>query len=76
MDFHSDDLKFIVAAASIAGYLEAEDIICIENDRQLTTFILEKYMDYRKKEWMSFSFHSYMRNQLIKEFGYKEDDNE
>ena len=73
MDFKFDDLEFIVSAANIAGYLEAEEIIFIESDMQLTQFILDRYLKYRGAEWMSVSFFSYMRNQLIKEFGYKED---
>ena len=72
MDFKFDDLEFIVTAANIAGYLEAEGIIFIESDTALTQFILDRYLKYRDSEWMSVSFYSYMQNQLIKEFGYKE----
>ena len=73
MDFKFDDLEFIVSAANIAGYLEAEGIIFIESNSMLAQFILDRYLKYRDSEWVSVSFfNSYIRNQLIKEFGYKE----
>ena len=72
MDFKFDDLEFIVTAANIAGYLEAEGIIFIESNTVLTQFILARYLKYRDSEWTSVAFYnSYIRNQLIKEFGYK-----
>lgn len=76
MDFKFDDLEFIVTAANIAGYLEAEEIIVIDSDTQLTQFILDRYLKYRDNEWMSVSYHSYMRDQLIDKFKNKEGDDE
>lgn len=69
-----DDLEFIVCAANIAGYLEAEDKIYVESDTHLTEFILDKFADWCNEDNAKLSvFHEYIAKQLIDEFGYKED---
>ena len=69
-----DDLEFIVCAANIAGYLEAEEKICVESDTHLTEFILDKFADLYNEDNAKLSvFHEYIAKQLIDEFGYKED---
>lgn len=68
-----DDLEFIVCAANIAGYLEAQEIIYVDSDMDLTEFILNKFKYWRDEEWTDASFNEYIRDQLIHEFGFKED---
>lgn len=68
-----DDLQFIVCAANIAGYLEAEEKIYVESDTHLTEFILDKFADWYNEEWTDASFEDYIRDQLIHEFGFEED---
>ena len=69
-----DDLEFIVRAANIAGYLEAEEKIYVESDTHLTEFILDKFADWYNEDNAKLSvFHEYIAKQLIDEFGYKED---
>ena len=69
-----DDLEFIVCAANIAGYLEAEGKIYVESDMHLTEFILDKFADWHNEDNAKLSvFHEYITEQLIDEFGYKED---
>lgn len=68
-----DNICNIVTASNIAGYLEAKDEINVESDMQLTAFILSKYEYWFSREWMNFSFADYITNELIKEFGFKEE---
>ena len=69
-----DDLEFVVCAANIAGYLEAEGKIYVESDTHLTEFILDKFAGWYNEDNAKFSvFHEYITEQLIDEFGYKED---
>lgn len=69
-----DDLELIVCAANIAGYLEASEKIYVESDTHLTEFILDKLADWYNEDNAKFSvFHEYITEQLIDEFGYKED---
>ena len=73
MTYEFDDLQFIVCAANIAGYLEAQKIIYVDSDMRLTEFIVNKFKYWRDEEWTDASFEDYIRNQLIDEFGFKED---
>ena len=73
MTYEFDDLEFIVCAANIAGYLEAQEIIYVDSDMHLTEFILYKLKYWRDEEWTDASFQDYIRGQLIDEFGFKED---
>lgn len=69
-----DDLEYIVCAANIAGYLEAEEKIYVESDTQLTEFILDKFADWYNEDNAKFSvFHEYIAEQLIDEFKFEED---
>lgn len=69
-----DDIEYIVCAANIAGYLEAEEKIYVESDTHLTEFILDKFADWYNEDNAKFSvFHEYITEQLIDEFGCKED---
>lgn len=71
VDFN--DFEHIVFASNVAGYLEAKDEINVESDMRLTEFILSKYECWFTKEWINYSFDEYIVNELIKEFGFKED---
>ena len=71
VDFN--DFEYIMCAANIAGYLEAKEKINVESDMRLTEFILFKYKYWFEREWMNYSFEEYITNELIKEFGFKED---
>ena len=73
MNYTLDDFEFIVCAANIAGYLEAQEIIYVDSDMCLTEFILNKFKYWRDEEWTDTSFEDYIRDQLIHEFGFKED---
>lgn len=73
MSYTLDDLECIVCAANIAGYLEAKEKINVDSDMQLTEFILEKFKYWRDEEWTDASFQDYICDQLIDEFGFKED---
>ena len=69
-----DDLEFIICAANIAGYLEAEGKIYVESDTHLTEFILDKFAGWYNEDNAKLSvFHECITEQLIDEFGYKED---
>lgn len=69
-----DDIEYIVCAANIAGYLEAEEKIYVESDTHLTEFILDKFADWYNEDNAKFSvFHEYIAEQLIDEFGIEED---
>lgn len=68
-----DGICQIVTASNIAGYLEAKEEINVESDMQLTAFILSKYEYWFSREWMNFSFADYITDELIKEFGFKEE---
>lgn len=73
MNYTLDDLEFIICAANIAGYLEAQEIIYVDSDMHLTEFILNKFKYWRDEEWTDASFEDYIRDQLINEFGFEED---
>ena len=45
-NYTSDDIIFFVTAANIAGYLECEGEIMIDNDAELADFIGRKYDEY------------------------------
>lgn len=68
-----DDLQFIVCAANIAGYLEAKEKIYVDGDMRLTEFILNKFIHWFDEEWKDVSFNDYIADQLLNEFGFKED---
>lgn len=68
-----DDLQFIVCAANIAGYLEAKEKIYVDGDMRLTEFILNKFIHWFDEEWKDVSFNDYIADQLLDEFGFKED---
>ena len=68
-----DDLQFIVCAANIAGYLEAKEKIYVDGDMRLTEFILNKFTHWFDEEWTDVSFNDYIADQLLDEFGFKED---
>lgn len=68
-----DDLQFIVCAANIAGYLEAKEKIYVDGDMHLTEFILNKFTHWFDEEWKDVSFNDYITDQLLDEFGFKED---
>lgn len=71
MDF--EDLMYLVCGSNIAGYLEAKEKIYVDGDTRLTEFILNKYEHWFDEKWMSISFDEYITDQLIDEFGFKED---
>lgn len=73
MNYTLGDLEFIVCAANIAGYLEAQEIIYVDSDMCLTEFILNKLKYWCDEEWTDASFEDYIRDQLIDEFGFKEE---
>lgn len=68
-----DDLQFIICASNIAGYLEAKEKIYVDDDMRLTEFILGKFMHWFDEEWKDVSFQDYIADQLLDEFGFKED---
>ena len=68
-----EDLEFIVCAANIAGYLEAKEKIYVDGDMRLTEFILNKFTHWFDEEWKDVSFNDYIADQLLDEFGFKED---
>ena len=68
-----DDMCQLITASNIAGYLEAKDKINVESDMRLTEFILGKYEYWSDKEWVNYSFADYITNELIKEFGFEEE---
>ena len=68
-----DDLQFIVCAANIAGYLEAKEKIYVDSDMRLTEFILNRFTHWFDEEWKDVSFNDYIADQLLDEFGFKED---
>ena len=68
-----EDLEFIVCAANIAGYLEANDKIYVDSDTPLTEFILDKFVHWFGEESENTAFEDYIADQLINEFGIEED---
>lgn len=68
-----DDLQFIVCAANIAGYLEAREKIYVDDDMRLTEFIINKFTHWFDEKWKNVSFNDYITDQLLDEFGFKED---
>lgn len=67
-----DDLEYIVCAANIAGYLEAEEKIYVDGDTHLTEFILDKLSDWYNEDANFSVFHEYIAKQLIDEFKFEE----
>lgn len=64
-----EDFENIVCAANIAGYLETREQVIINNDMELTQFILKEYGHWFNKKWMDVSFSDYITSRLIQEFG-------
>ena len=70
--YSHDDLCFIVSAANLAGSYEADGMLTLGSDEQLTDFILQKYKEYvdipsdEQPDWFC-----YITNTLIEESGTK-----
>lgn len=63
-----DDIELIVAAANIAGFLEANNKISVSSDTELTEFILKTLEKYQSKHEISMSFNEFIVDALLKEF--------
>lgn len=73
---YSDELVEIVAAANMAGYMEAAGRITVPSDEHLTEFLLRKHSDFAKlsrKTDDCTNFYAYMGAALSLEYGSKED---
>ena len=49
--FSRDDLLFIVSAANIIGHMEAQGIITVEDDEELTDFAIRAYKEFCGEPW-------------------------
>ena len=69
-----DEVVFIVTGANMAGYMEHANKIAIDDDDQLTSFLLkeydewsEKYLDDRLSEYDMF-WNCYIERRLMEEY--------
>ena len=73
---YSDELVEIVAAANMAGYMEAAGRITVPSDEHLTEFLLKKHSDFAKRSRGTddcTNFYASMGAALSLEYGSKED---
>ena len=67
---YSGDLELVVSAANQAGYLESAGKIYVDDDTELTEFILEILYEYGElPEEDSQSFVDYACDRLLEEYG-------
>lgn len=52
---------------------KAKEKIYVDGDMRLTEFILNKFTHWFDEEWKDVSFNDYIADQLLDEFGFKED---
>lgn len=73
---YSDELVELVAAANMAGYMEAAGRITVPSDEHLTEFLLKKHSDFAKLSRGTddcTNFYALMGAALSLEYGSKED---
>ena len=73
---YSDELVELVAAANLAGYMEAAGRITVPSDEHLTEFLLRKHGDFAKLSRETddcTNFYAYMGAALSLEYGSEED---
>lgn len=73
---YSDELVELVAAANMAGYMEAAGRITVPSDEHLTEFLLRKHSDFAKLSAETddcTNFYAYMGAALSLEYKSKED---
>ncbi len=67
---YSGDLELVVSAANQAGYMESNGSIYVDDDTELTEFILEILYEYGElPEENTQSFVDYACDRLMEEYG-------
>lgn len=66
---YCEDLEYIVAAASNAGWLESEEKICVKNDTELTKFLFDGYYDWKNNDGYGKDFEEWITEKLIAKYG-------
>lgn len=66
---YMDDVELLVAGANIAGYLEADAKIVLEDDRELATFLISLLEQWYRNDDTTDSFVEHVEKVLLERFG-------
>ena len=70
------DLYLAVIVANIAGYLEADDVIEVPDDEELTDTVCDIVNEFQNDSLLqeTSDMFEYAEKRLVEIYGYKEDD--
>lgn len=69
---YSETLETIVAGANIAGYMESEDKIAVDDDMTLTDFLVDTYNAWKDDEDKIENWYDNIYEALLSKFGCAE----